>query len=182
YAIAKTKEMTSDEISFTELFCADGFYAMVARRLGCDLSIGIDNNREGFMEKSQTIAKRIGLDNVNFIKSDITAASKFKMTDIVANIGGLYHVSDPEDILMMSYLMTKRYLIIQSVVSLATNDENYFSSPAPGWTWGNRFSKASFDKMIQRRGFKVIDKHFNKLTGNDRLEDKGSVYYLIEKQ
>jgi hypothetical protein len=105
------------------------------------------------------------------------------MTDVVANIGGLYHVSDPEDILSMSYLMAKRYLIVQSVVSLATNDENYFSAPAPapGWTWGNRFSRESFDKMIQSKRFKVIDKHFNKLEGNDRLEDKGSVYYLIEK-
>ncbi|MGD0232802.1 MAG: hypothetical protein ABSC19_21030 [Syntrophorhabdales bacterium] len=46
YAIAKSKRNTSDIVSFTELFCADGFYAMVASRLGCNRSIGIDNDRD----------------------------------------------------------------------------------------------------------------------------------------
>ena len=81
----------------------------------------------------------------------------------------------------MSYTMAKRYLIVQSVVNLATDNENYFESPAPGWTWGNRFSRKSFDKMIKELGYNVIDCHFNELEGNDRLEDRGSVYYLIQK-
>jgi hypothetical protein len=29
-------------VSFAELFCADGYYAMMARRLGATASMGID--------------------------------------------------------------------------------------------------------------------------------------------
>ncbi len=35
---------------YAELFCADGFYAMVASRLGCNRSIGIDNDRDKHFE------------------------------------------------------------------------------------------------------------------------------------
>lgn len=136
YALAKCKGNTSDAVSFTELFCADGFYAMVAARLGLNRSIGIDNDRDGHFNNSKLIAERLNLRNVEFKKEDITPCSTFEATDIVANVGGLYHVDNPEKILELSYCMAKKYLIVQSVVSLATDDENYFESPAPGWTWG----------------------------------------------
>jgi hypothetical protein len=181
YAIAKSKRNTSDTVSFTELFCADGFYAMVASRLGCDRSIGIDNDRDGHFRKAKLIAQRLCLKNVEFKKDEITPNSIFASTDIVANVGGLYHVNNPEKILQLSYKMANKYLIVQSVVSLAIDDEDYFEAPAPGWTWGNRFSRRSFDKMIKKFRPKIIDQHFNELEGNERLEDKGSVYYLIQK-
>ena len=180
-AIAKSKDRMLSGVSFTELFCADGFYAMVALRLGCNKSIGIDNDSEGYFGKAKAIAERLNLKSVEFQKAEITPNSIFFPTDIVANIGGLYHVSEPEKTLEMSYRMVKQYLIVQSVVSLATNDENYFESPAPGWTWGNRFSRKSFDKMIKRICPKIIDHRFNELEGNKELENRGSVYYLIEK-
>jgi hypothetical protein len=67
------------------------------------------------------------------------------------------------------------------VVSLATTDQAYYECPAPGWTWGNRFSVASFDAAIRRTGWDIVDRHFNELEGNDRPEDRGSVYYLVRK-
>ena len=115
-----------------------------------------------------------------FIKEEITSTSKFESTDIVANIGGLYHVNDPEGILKMSYQMASKFLIVQSVVSLESNDEDYFVSPAPGWTWGCRYSKQSFDKMIKRNCPLIIDQYFNLLNCNG-ISSKGSMYYLIQK-
>ena len=181
YAIAKSKKNIADSISFTELFCADGFYAMVASRLGCQRSIGIDNDKDKHFENAHIIAQRLNLEGVEFKKEEIAPHSKFAATDIVANVGGLYHVDDPEKILKLSYRMANRYLMVQSVVSLATDSEDYFESPAPGWTWGNRYSRKSFDTMIKKVCPKIIDHHFNELEGNSRLEDKGSVYYLIQK-
>jgi hypothetical protein len=35
--------------------------------------------------------------------------------------------------------------------------------------------------MVQDLGYNIYDYHFNELVGNDRPEDRGSVYYLIEK-
>ncbi|MFH1114442.1 MAG: class I SAM-dependent methyltransferase [Pseudomonadota bacterium] len=180
YAIAKSKQSASDAVSFTELFCADGYYAMVASRLGCDRSIGIDNDRDRHFSNAKVIANRLNI-NVDFRNDDITPHSTFPSTDIVANVGGLYHVSEPERILQLSYKMANRFLIVQSLVSLARDEEDYFESPAPGWNWGSRFGRKSFDKMIKRTCPKILDCHFNELEGNERLEDRGSVYYLIEK-
>jgi len=181
YAVAKSKINTSDMVSFTELFCADGFYAMVASRLGCSRCFGIDNDRDKHFSNAQLIAERLNIKNIEFEKEEIRPSSTFTSTDIVANVGGLYHVDSPEKILELSYKMANKYLIVQSVVSLATDNKEYFQSPAPGWTWGNRFSRKSFDKMIKKICPRIIDHHFNELEGNDRLEDRGSVYYLIEK-
>lgn len=181
YAIAKSKKRVSDDISFTELFCADGYYAMVAARLGCSRSIGIDNDHDGHFKNAKLIAERLGIQGIEFIKENISPDTALIPTDIVANVGGLYHVSNPEEILSLSYKTASKYLIVQNVVSLATNDTDYFEAPAPGWTWGNRYSRESFDKLIRKICPKIVDCHFNELEGNDRLEDRGSVYYLIEK-
>ncbi|HLB66235.1 MAG TPA: methyltransferase domain-containing protein [Candidatus Saccharimonadales bacterium] len=182
YAIAKSKEY-NNQVSFSELFCADGYFAMVASRLGATKSYGIDNNfsKHDYALKVKDIAKRLGLDNVVFINEDVNNTQKLPKTDIVANVGGLYHVSNPKEVLRNSYTLARRYLIVQSVVSLAAKSPQYFETPAPGWTWGSRFSKQSFDKLIKDLGYKVIDRHFNELKGNKRLEDRGSCYYLIEK-
>ena len=180
YAIAKSRESSSDRVSFTELFCADGYYAMAASRLGCDRSVGIDGDGET-IAKAGVIAQRLELRGVAFLKQQITPDSVLAPTDIVANVGGLYHVDAPEKILEMSYRMAKKFLIVQTVVSLATDDEEYFEAPAPGWTWGNRFSRKSFDRMLMGLRPNIIDHHFNELEGNSRPEDRGSVYYLIKK-
>lgn len=178
YAKAKCK---SSVPSFTELFCADGYYAMVASRLGCSPSIGIDDNSENHFGKAEIIANRLGLNDCRFIRAEIGPSSTFEPTDIVANLGGLYHVRNPKEILRNSFRQARQYLIVQSVVSLATDDDSYFESPAPGWTWGCRYSRSSFHKMITEICPNIIDHHFNELTGNERPEDRGSVYYLIEK-
>jgi hypothetical protein len=182
YALSNSIQDDGANISFAELFCADGYYAMVARNLGCKPCFGIDNNRDKHTKIAPFIAQKLGLDNVFFLESNISPNSKFEKFDIVANIGGLYHTENPEEILKMSFEMAGRYLIIQNVVSLANDIENYFESPAPGWTWGSRYSRKSFDAVVKRLfGPKIILSHFNELTGNTRLEDRGSAYYLIKK-
>jgi hypothetical protein len=183
-AYAKAKcETTKDSPnpSFTELFCADGYYTMIASRLGCSPCFGIDNNSEGYLDKAKAIVKRIGLQDCRFIQSEISENSAFDTTDIVANLGGLYHVSNPREILQNSFIQARQFLIVQSVVSLVTDDVTYFESPAPGWTWGSRFSRSFFHKMITDICPNVVDHHFNVLTGNQRMEDRGSVYYLLRK-
>lgn len=180
YAIAKCRERLSTPVSFAELFCADGYYAMVARHLGATTSIGIDNDRDGHFANATKIAAALGLD-VRFLRMDVERIATLEPVDIVANVGGLYHVSDPLAILRSSYAFARRFLIVQTVVSLARDDADYFEAPAPGWTWGNRFSRASFDKAIRDTGWTIVDRHFNELEGNDRPEDRGSAYYLVSR-
>jgi hypothetical protein len=180
-ALAKCKTRMNTPVTFTELFCADGYYAMAARHLGVAKSIGIDNNRDGHFEKARLIAERLRVDNCTFIEMDVNDVEDIHPSDIVANVGGLYHVENPELILEKSYSLARRFLIVQTVVSLATEADDYYEAPAPGWTWGNRFSRRSFEKLIEKKGWNVIDQHFNVLEGNSRMEDRGSVYFLIKK-
>jgi hypothetical protein len=182
WAHAKVDEKFESSVSFAELFCADGYYAMVARSLGCYPVFGIDNNRDGYTDLAKTIASRLGLQQIEFVISDINNNAKLGTYDIVANVGGLYHTENPEEILQLSYEMSNNYLIVQNVVSLANTNNNYFETPAPGWTWGSRYSRESFDNLMQKKfDSKIIFHHFNELTGNSRLEDRGNSMYLIAK-
>lgn len=181
YALAKCCVSTETKATFIELFCADGYYAMAARWFGAYKAYGLDDHSQGGFAIGDQIVARLGIDNIFFIKGDVNKIDSLPGKDIVANVGGLYHVSNPEEMLEKSYDLATRYLIVQSVVSLATTDPSYFQTPAPGWTWGCRYSRNSFDSMIRNKGWKIIDSHFNELEGNSELRDRGSVYYLIEK-
>ncbi|NTA51251.1 MULTISPECIES: class I SAM-dependent methyltransferase [Agrobacterium tumefaciens complex] len=181
-AIAKCRKTLDTKVSFAELFCADGYYAMLARHFGADDSTGIDNDRDGQLASAERIAARLGIDQCKFIKMDVNEADKLGQFDVVANLGGLYHVSNPEEILQKSYEMARHFLIVQTVVSLANNQKSYFESPAPGWDWGSRYNPRSFYRMLMSKGWNIVDYHFNELEGNGRPEDRGSVYCLISKE
>ena len=181
YAIAKSRSRIADPVTFAELFCADGYYAMVARLFGADRSYGIDNNRDGYFSCAADIALKLGLDGVQFMCMDVSTIDRLAPVSVVANVGGLYHVSNPKEILAKSYRLATTFLIVQSVVSLANDDEEYFETPCPGWPTGCRFNRHSFLKMVRSLGYNIIDEHFNELEGNPRLEDRGSQYLLIRK-
>ena len=181
-ALEHVRKGGADNISFLDMFCADGYYAMAARKFGYTFALGVDNDRDGFLSYAPHIASRLGIDFCEFVNLDVNELNTLVKHDVVANLGGLYHVENPEEILNKSYNLANKYLIVQTVVSMANEDDSYFESPAPGWSWGCRYSKNSFHKMIVDKGWKILHYHFNELTGNTRLEDRGSCYYLIEKQ
>lgn len=180
-ALARLQCRGRDAISFAELFCADGFYAMFAARFGAARAVGFDNDREGHLATAMAVRDRLGLHQVDFRRTNIEDIDPSQRFDIVANVGGLYHVDDPDEVLEQSYAMADAYLIVQNVVSLAAEGADYFERPAPGLTWGNRFSRASFDALVRGKGWRIVDSCFNTLAANPRLEDRGSLYYLIEK-
>jgi hypothetical protein len=180
-ALGKCRASADQPVSFTELFCADGYFTMLAGLLGASPAVGIDSNKDGWSNHMPEVARRLGLANVRFEQRDVNALTECNAYDIVANIGGLYHVSNPVDILRRSWTMARKYLIVQTVVSMANDDETYFETPAPGWPHGSRYNAKSFIRMLRSQGYRVVDGHFNVLEGNQRPQDRGSVYFLIEK-
>jgi hypothetical protein len=178
-AVAELRNRGVHPISFAELFCADAYYAMFARRFGADEAWGFDSDKDGLFGQAVAVRALLGLD-VELVCSKVEDIPPDRHFSIVANVGGLYHVDDPVGVLRQSLRMADAYLIVQNVVSLSTTREDYFERPAPGWTWGNRFSRESFDKLLHDLGLAIIEHDFNLLTGNERPEDRGSVYYLID--
>jgi hypothetical protein len=180
FAIGKLKSKGVAPLTVAELFCADAYFSFLARRLGADQSDAFDNDRDGHMAEARHVQATLG--GVTLHNQDVFTIPEDRRASIVLNTGGLYHVGDPLLALDRSYAMCEHYLIVQSVVSLATEDECYFEAPAPNWTWGCRFTYGFLRKAIENRGWRIVDTERNVLTGNDRPEDRGSAYFLIARQ
>lgn len=162
--------------TFCELFCADAFYSMLAAKFGARNCVAVDKDASQ-LEVARVILDTLELTSlVQIIEQDVCQFEGH--FDVVLNAGGLYHVDNPKEVLAKSYEMANRFLIIQTAVSLATNDPDYFEAPAPGWTWGSRFSVSSFDNLIDSLGWNVAERHF-RVFSNPRLEDQGGLFYLI---
>jgi hypothetical protein len=171
YAIAKTENP-----SFVELFCADGYFALAAKKFGAKISCGIDNGHKGYFGNAKKIAKHFNED-IMFLNMDVNDVNTLSKFDIVANVGGLYHTINPEEILKKSYDLAKKFLIVQTVVSLDPDD--YFEASPKDRSWGSRFTKQYMDDIISE--YNVIDSHYNELLGNNESKNRGSVYYLVQK-
>lgn len=178
-AIAALRARSESEISLLEMFCADAYYAMVAKAFGADRVVAIDDNRDGYLETAFRVRDALGLE-IELRCQAVERLDPAERFSIVVNAGGLYHVDDPETVLDTSRKIATDYLIVQNVVSLANDDPAYFEAPAPGLPRGNRYSRASFERAIAQRGWSVIDVVVTELPGNSRSEDRGSVTFLID--
>jgi len=169
-------EKQGTSVKGVELFCADGFYANYAIRCGAEEMYGIDiNDRQ--LAKARLITKLLG----NSKKITFDHCDVFKLSgvyDFGICAGGLYHLSDPSGLLKSLTTKIGTALVIQTVYSLANTSEHYFETPAPGRTWGCRFSYKYLLQMINDSGWIILDASTNQLKGNSRLEDRGSAYFL----
>lgn len=163
-----------------ELFCADGFYSCRIKFLSPQAKVtGVDLNGD-HVRRAETMAGCLGLDNVDFVKEDVTAflQSSSEPYDFVLCAGGLYHVNDPKRLLLQIGKMARGYIVLQSVVTLDTEDPNYFLQPAPGWQHGCRFTHAWLRERLHEIGWRLVDEARAELPGNRRLRDRGSSFFL----
>lgn len=174
-AVASAKHKVSSTRG-VELFCADGYYALYAIQKGAEHVHGMDLDQKN-LKKASLIAKMLGCSNkTRFEKRDVYTMDGSYDFGICA--GGLYHISDPAALLKLLKKHVHGPLVIQTVYSLAKTAPDYFETPAPGWTWGCRFSYDYLKKMIRDAGWKIMREEKNVLLGNTRPEDRGSAYFL----
>jgi len=174
-------EIITKNTSFLDLFCAEGYYSInVLENFNPGRIVAIDKD-ERMIQRAKIILKKLNLSSIEFRTEDISSSEIAEKFDIVLNAGGLYHVENPKRILEKTFNLSKKYAIIQSVVTMETEDEDYFVTPAPGKLEGCRFTDARLRKWIEELDWKIIDYHRNTLRGNKELKDKSSVYYLCEK-
>lgn len=179
-AIEKIKYSYADEPSVLELFCADGYYAAHARRMGAGTVTGVDLD-ERAIEQATAMHRALFSHPGEFLVGDVHSFVASDPYDIVLCCGGLYHLTDPRQLVESCLKLSKRFLIVQSVVSLESENEDYFVTPAPGWKHGSRFSTAFLRRLLHQAGWNIVDSHFNELEGNTNLCDRGSVYFLCTK-
>jgi hypothetical protein len=159
-----------------DLFCANGFYANYSVRQGAVRIDALDLN-EYEISKAKLITKLLGnSEKINFLVKDVfESAGPY---DFAICTGGLYHISNPDRLLVDLRQKVKKALIIQTVYSLANEDKNYFETPAPGWTWGCRFSHKFLLNMVESAGWNIIHSEVNVLRGNHKPQSQGSAYLL----
>lgn len=161
--------------SWLELFCADGYFGCMAAQRGARV-VGIDLNPY-HLDRARLAAKVLRLDDrIRFERRNVFSVDE--AFDVVMNCGGLYHIDNPWELLRRNRALNPSVLIVQTVYSLARTERDYFETPTPGWTWGCRFSLAFFEDMLRAAGWTIEHLETNELEGNDRPEDRGSVYAL----
>jgi hypothetical protein len=133
------------------------------------------------IERARAAARALGLQAVRFVAADVwDYIGRDETFDVVLCTGGLYHLEDPRRLLDRVKNVAAHYLIIQSVVTLETEDPDYFVTPAPGWKHGSRFSHARLRGWLEETGWQIVEQARNELTGNPRRQDRGSSYFLCE--
>ncbi len=161
-----------------ELFCADGFFGNYAVRRGATSMVGVDLAERQLIQ-ARLAAKILGLaGQARFERRDVFEIEG--RYDFAICAGGLYHLSDPRSLLARLSGRVRRALVVQTVHSLARTEPAYFEAPAPGWTWGSRFSAGYLRSMLEETGWQVLDAVTSELPGNPRPEDRGSIYALCE--
>lgn len=161
--------------SVLELFCADGFYGLRAAQRGARRVVGVDTDARE-VAKARLAAKLLGVSGAEFRVAEVFATTDHVPVAICA--GGLYHLSDPERLLRQLRDQVADALVVQTVYHLGRPEPDYFETPAPGWTWGCRFSQAYLLSMVERCGWRVDRAEENVLVANERPEDRGSAYLL----
>ncbi len=126
------------------------------------------------------MARRLGLEGISFRREDVRAflEQSPESYDLVLCAGGLYHISDPVRLLQQLRTIARRYTVIQSVVTLETEDAGYFVEPAPGWQHGCRFTHAWLGERLCEQGWRLLAESRAELPGNRRLHDRGASFFL----
>lgn len=165
------------ESSVLECFCADGFYGIHAALEGASRVVGVDlDERE--VGRARLMARLLDVHG----RTEFRVQDVFDLDDraaITICAGGLYHLEDPKRLLLRLRELTTAALVVQTVFHLGRRDEDdYFEAPAPGWTWGCRFSIPYLHRMVEETGWEIVADEYNELVGNHRPEDRGSAYLL----
>jgi hypothetical protein len=163
-----------------DLFCADGYYSCIMSSLKPGANVtGVDLD---IMEirRARTAARLLGFQRANFVVHDVWSFVQTTDTtyDLILCAGGLYHLSEPRSLLELLRRIAGRFLVIQSVITLEVEDAGYFVTPAPGWKHGSRFTHTGLERWLADLGWQILDQARNELTGNPRLCDRGSSYFL----
>jgi tRNA (mo5U34)-methyltransferase len=166
-----------------ELFCSDGYYGcMIAHLQPGAVVTGVDLDPQE-IQRAQSVARLLGISDIRFVVADVWEyVRQAGPYDLVLCTGGLYHLREPRRFLEMLHAICGDFLVVQSVVTLETEDPKFFLSPAPGWQHGSRFTHAGLRRWLLEIGWNIVQEERNELTGNPRRCDRGSSYFLCRRR
>jgi len=175
-------EFQNKKPSVLDMFCYDGYYSLyIQKNYDCSRFVAMHDEQE-HIERAKLIAQKLKIQDIEIKLQDVHAIKENERFDIVLNLNALHMLSDPENMLKLTYKLTKKFAIIQSIFSLESNDENYFQSPAPHWTWGCRFSEKKIVKWLNEMEWDIVASKKTILEYNPDPWDRGCIIFLCEKK
>jgi hypothetical protein len=168
-----------------ELFCADALFGIYALQNGARSLLGIDigsratGGRSVHLEQARVAADALHVgDRATFQDMDVWDLKGSFEIGICA--GGLYHLPNPEKLLVQLRGQISGALVVQTVVSLENTADDYFEIATPFRPLGSSCSAGWMVNAVARAGWTVAMRLENELTGNPELYNRGSLYLLLE--
>jgi precorrin-6B methylase 2 len=166
-----------------DLFSADGYYSCRIKALAPESVVtGVELDAIQ-IRRAELAARKLGFADVRFVRDDVVAflAQSSSTFDLVQCAGGLYHTSDPIQILRGVDRVARSHVVVQSVVTLESEDAGYFVQPPRGWQHGCRFTHAWLQARIEEIGWHVLGEARAELPGNPDPQDRGSSFFLCRR-
>ena len=110
-------ELLGDDLADTtalDLGCNCGYFTLDLATRGARQVDGIDLRPENIAQ-AQFLAEHFGVDNVSFRAVDAKDLEPGRQWDIVLNLGLLYHVTQPFELVQQTYDLCRRAAIIDTV-------------------------------------------------------------------
>jgi SAM-dependent methyltransferase len=110
-------ELLGDEIRNTtvlDIGCNAGFFSLDVAGRGAQHVDGIDL-REANIAQARFVAAHYGFDNVDFHVNDVDALGAGRQWDVVLNLGVLYHVTNPLELVQRTYDLCRKFAVIDTV-------------------------------------------------------------------
>jgi tRNA (mo5U34)-methyltransferase len=97
-----------------DIGCQAGFFSLDMADRGAASVTGVDL-REGNLAQARFLAEHYGVDGVSFEQVDAEDYVAERQWDVVLNLGLLYHVTRPLDLLRTTYQLTRKVAVIDTV-------------------------------------------------------------------
>lgn len=102
----------ASQSSLVDFACNHGYFALLANQIGIKNTKGLDL-RNINIEKANFLKKQYNIDNVEFLQQNVYDITE--MSDIVLNLGLLYHVTDPFTLVKKTYESCRHFSIIDTI-------------------------------------------------------------------
>lgn len=102
------------DLTAIDVGCNCGFFSLELDHLGVSSVTGVDLREEN-IKQAEFIRKAMGLTNTSFLTQNLKDFSTIRKFDLVLNLGLMYHLSTPFEVMKSCYQMTNKVCVIDTV-------------------------------------------------------------------
>jgi tRNA (mo5U34)-methyltransferase len=123
--IAQTvAKMLGDQLSNTsilDLGCNCGFFTLEMAALGAKRALGLDFRKEN-LDQAEMLKWAFGVERADFQSANVKdMASEGESFDVVLNLGLMYHLTTPYEVLKSCFDLTRKFCVVDTL----THKENF---------------------------------------------------------